>query len=216
MTAATEPTATVLFDWNGTLLDDMERARMASSLVRQRWAGLGELTLDEFRKAWCLPLSDHVRRLGVPDDRNEDATRAWSTHLSATDAPLSPGVSATLEALRSAGIAVSVVSSASDDAVRRDIRSHGLEQHFDDIHAGVPEKRTVISRYVDNASAGAVWYVGDSTFDMVQARGAGAVAVGFTAGYDDADSLHAAGANHLIKRLDDLIALVACPEPDRP
>ena len=25
----------VLFDWNGTLLDDMERARMASKLIRE-------------------------------------------------------------------------------------------------------------------------------------------------------------------------------------
>ena len=216
MTAATDPPATVLFDWNGTLLDDMERARMASNLVRERWAGLGELTLDEFREAWCLPLSDHVRRLGVPEDHNEDATRAWSTHLSAIDAPLSPGVSATLKALRSAGIAVSVVSSASDEAVRRDIRAHDLEQHFDDIHAGVPEKSKVISRYVENASAGAVWYVGDSMFDMVQAREAGAIAVGFTAGYDGADSLHEAGAHHLINGLDDLMALVSRPEPDCP
>ena len=36
----------VLFDWNGTLMDDMERARMASSLVRERWAGLPELNLN--------------------------------------------------------------------------------------------------------------------------------------------------------------------------
>lgn len=216
MTAPTDSPATVLFDWNGTLLDDMERARMASSLVREQWAGLGEITLDEFREAWCLPLSEHVRLLGVPDDRNEDAARAWSTYLADIDAPLSGGVSATLEALRSTGIAISVVSSASDDAVRRDIRAHGLEQHFDDIHAGVPEKKTVISLYVENVSAGAVWYVGDSTFDMVQARAAGAIAVGYTAGYDAADSLHDAGAHHLINGLDDLMDLVARPEPDRP
>ena len=61
---APDSLATVLFDWNGTVLDDMERARTASSLIRKRWAGLGELTLDEFRDAWCLPLSDHVMRLG--------------------------------------------------------------------------------------------------------------------------------------------------------
>ena len=207
MTAADSP-AIVLFDWNGTLLDDMERARMASNLVREQWAGLGELTLHEFREAWCLPLSDHVKRLGVPDDRNEDATRDWSTHLAAIDAPLAPGLSETLDSLRDAGIAIAVVSSASEAAVRRDIEAHGLVHRFDDIHAGVSLKQTAISRYVDGEAAGAVWYVGDTRFDMVQARAAGSVAIGYTAGYDGADALHDGGAHHLIDRLEGLLALI--------
>lgn len=208
MTAAGPPT-TVLFDWNGTLLDDMERARIASNLVREQWAGLGELTLQEFREAWCLPLSDHVKRLGVHDDRNTEATRDWSNHLATIDAPLAPGLSETLDALRDAGIAIAVVSSAGEAAVLRDIEAHGLAPRFDDIHAGVSLKQTAISRYVEGAPAGAVWYVGDTKFDMVQARAAGSVAIGYTAGYDGADALHDGGAHHLIDRLEDLIALIA-------
>ena len=206
--------ATVLFDWNGTLLDDMERARRASSLIRERWAGLGELTLEEFREAWCLPLSDHAKRLGVADDHSEAAARDWSTHLSSLDAPLAPGLPETLEALRSAGIAIAIVSSASETAVWRDIQGHGLVQHFDDIHTGVSQKQTVISRYVESAGAGPVWYVGDTAFDMVQARSAGAIAIGFTGGYDGADPLRDAGAHHLIDRLDELISLLADPRTD--
>lgn len=208
MTAAGPPTI-VLFDWNGTLLDDMERARMASNRVRQQWAGLGELTLQEFREAWCLPLSDHVKRLGVPDDRNTEATRDWSTHLETIAAPLAPGLSETLDALRDAGIAVAVVSSAGEAAVLGDIEAHGLAQRFDDIHAGVLLKQTAISCYVDSAAAGAVWYVGDTKFDMVQAHAAGSVAIGYTAGYDGGDALNDGGADHLIDRLEDLIALIA-------
>ena len=210
MTAAGSPSI-VLFDWNGTLLDDMERARGASNLVRERWAGLGELTLGEFREAWCLPMSEHVKRLGVPDDRNAEATRDWSTHLAAIEAPLAPGLSETLDALRDAGIAIAVVSSAGEDAVLRDIEAHGLAQRFDDIHAGVSLKQTAISRYVDGAPPGAVWYVGDTKFDMVQACAAGSVAIGYTSGYDGADALHEGGAHHLIDRLEDLLALI--PQP---
>ena len=208
MTAAGPP-STVLFDWNGTLLDDMERARMASNLVREQWAGLGELSLREFREAWCLPLSEHVKRLGVPDDRNAEATRDWSTHLAAIDAPLAPGLSETLDALRDAGIAIAVVSSAGEAAVLRDIEAHGLAQRFDDVHTGVSLKQTAISRYVNGTAAGAVWYVGDTEFDMVQARAAGSVAIGYTAGYDGADALNDGGAHHLIDRLQDLLALIA-------
>lgn len=205
-----EVPAIVLFDWNGTVLDDMERARVASSLVREQWAGLGELTLEEFREAWCLPLTDYVKRLGVPDEHSDAAAQDWSTHLSSL-APLAPGALDTLEALRGAGIAIAVVSSAGEAAVRRDLEAHHLVQRFDYIHAGVAQKQTVISQYVESACAGPVWYVGDTAFDMVQARGAGAVAFGYTSGYDGADSLRDAGAHHLIGEFVELLDLM--PDP---
>ncbi len=207
MTALEVP-AFVLFDWNGTLIDDIERARQASSLVRERWTALPELTLDEFRRAWCLPLSDHVGRLGVPEARTQAAVRAWSTHLTEVEAPLSAGAATTLRALGRAGIETAVVSAASDLAVRRDLRAHGLDCHFADVHCGVANKEAVTERYVRQEAPRSVWYVGDSRFDMVQARGAGAVAVGYTGGYDSADELRFAGAHRLIDRLDELLALI--------
>ena len=140
--------------------------------------------------------------------------RVWSTHLATLDAPLSPGTSATLDVLQGDGITIGVVSSASDEAVRQDLRDHGLYPRFDSIHCGVTQKGVVISRFVEGAPAGAVWYVGDTKFDMVQARGAGAVAIGYTAGYDGAPALHEGGAHHLINRLEDLIALIARTDPD--
>ena len=206
----------VLFDWNGTLMDDMERARKASSLVRQRWAGLPELTLDEFRRAWCLPLSDHARRLEVPEDCTDEAARAWSTYLGELDAPLSTGAIETIGALGQAGIKLAVVSAATDSAVRRDLSAHGLEQHFDGIHCQVLQEHAMLESYVHRAGADAVWYVGDTTFDVVQARKAGAIAIGYTGGYDTADALRDAGAHRLIDRLSDLISLIADTNPDHP
>ena len=44
---------------------------------------------------------------------------------------------------------------------------------------------------------------------MVQARKAGAVAIGYTGGYDTADALRDAGARRLIDRLSELVSLIA-------
>ena len=203
-----EAPAVVLFDWNGTVMDDMERARHASSLIRQRWASLPELTLEEFRAAWCLPLAAHVDRLGVPEADTDAAVRAWSAHLSDTEAPLSRGAEATFEALRQLNIEVAVVSSASEQSVNRDVQTRGLDHHFERVHAGTANKEAVIRQYVLQASAGAVWYVGDTAFDMGQALGAGAVAIGYTGGFDHAEQLRNAGAHRLIDRLDELLTLI--------
>ena len=126
-------------------------------------------------------------------------TSASSTHPSppARLRPLAPS--------RRTGIKLAVVSAASDSAVRRDLRAHGLEQHFDGIHCEVLHKQAMLERYVHRTGAGVVWYVGDTTFDMVQARKAGAIAIGYTGGYDTADALRDAGAHRLIDRLSDLV-----------
>lgn len=198
----------MLFDWNGTIMDDMERARRASSLVRQRWTSLGKLTSAEFREAWCLPVSAHIERLGVPKADLDAAARAWSAHLGEIEAPLSPCAATTLEALRRLGVETAVVSSATEQTVQRDLRAHGLDRHFERVHCGIADKAAVTGQYVLQAGPGAVWYVGDTTFDMTHALSAGATAIGYTGGFDPAEKLRDAGAHRLIDRLDELLALI--------
>ena len=207
MTDVRKPTV-VLFDWNGTIMDDMERARRASSLVRRKWTSLGELTSEEFRQVWCLPISAHVGRLGVAAADTDAAAQAWSSHLGEIEAPLARCATTTLEALRHLGIETAVVSSATEQSVRKDLRTHRLDHQFESVHCGIADKQAVTGQYVLGAGAGAVWYVGDTAFDMVQALGAGATAVGYTGGFDSAEKLRDAGAQRLIDRLDELLALI--------
>lgn len=205
----------VLFDWNGTIMDDMERARRASSLVRRKWASLGELTSEEFRQTWCLPVSAHLGLLGVAAADADAAARDWSGHLSEINTPLSTCTETTLAALRQLGIGAAVVSAADEQSVRHDLRIHRLEHRFENVHCGIADKQAVTGQYVLQAGAGAVWYVGDTAFDMVQALGAGATAVGYTGGFDSAEKLRDAGAHRLIDRLDELLALIRRPSGER-
>lgn len=207
MTDLRTPTV-VLFDWNGTIMDDMERARRASSLVRRKWTNLGELTPEDFRQVWCLPISTHVARLGVAAADTDAAAQAWSSHLGEIEAPLSPCAATTLEALRQLGIGAAVVSSATEQSVRKDLRTHGLDHQFERVHCGIADKQAVTGQYVLRADGGAVWYVGDTAFDMVQALGARATAVGYKGGFDSAEKLREAGAHRLIDRLDELLVLI--------
>jgi phosphoglycolate phosphatase len=48
--------------------------------------------------------------------------------------------------------------------------------------------------------------IGDTSFDMMMARAAGAHALGVGWGYHDADELRSAGAHDVIERPHDLIA----------
>ena len=201
--------AAILFDWNGTLVDDFERARRASNDVRRCWGLLPDLTVEDFRRAWCLPLADHMGRLGVPGGDANAAVAAWNTNMAQADAPLHPDAITTLEALQHAAIELAVVTAAARHAIESDLSTHGLARYFSTIHTGTADKAAVAAAYVARAGAGRVWYVGDTAFDMLHARRAGAIAVGFTGGYHSADQLQKAGAQHLIDALTELTGLVA-------
>jgi len=54
-----------------------------------------------------------------------------------------------------------------------------------------------------------VVYVGDTEYDIIEARAAGVWAIGYAAGYRPYTALVTAGADHVIERLDVLPALLA-------
>ena len=51
----------VIFDWSGTLVDDLPAVWQATNYVFQR-AGIPELTLEKFRAEFCLPFTDFYAR----------------------------------------------------------------------------------------------------------------------------------------------------------
>ena len=51
----------IIFDWSGTLVDDLPAVWRATNYVFKQ-AGVMELTLDEFRAAFCLPFKNFYSR----------------------------------------------------------------------------------------------------------------------------------------------------------
>ena len=51
----------LIFDWSGTLVDDLPAVWQATNYVFQR-AGVAELSLEKFRAEFCLPFTDFYER----------------------------------------------------------------------------------------------------------------------------------------------------------
>jgi len=51
----------IIFDWSGTLVDDLPAVWQATNYVFKR-AGIRELTLEEFRAEFCLPFTKFYNR----------------------------------------------------------------------------------------------------------------------------------------------------------
>lgn len=185
----------VLFDWNGTLIDDVKRAWMATATVARR-RQLPVPDLDRFRDTWRLPLAAHLADLGITDTK--DAAGEWNAELQHHDAPLQPSARDLLAALAQCGIRTGIVSAAGS-SVHRDIDAHQLGELVASVHTDVHDKAAVLRNYT--AEFPEVHYIGDTEHDIECALAAGVHAIGYSGGYRPADALHKAGAALVIDDL---------------
>ena len=60
--------STVIWDWNGTLLDDLHLSlRIINLLLKRR--SLPELSRDRYREVFTFPVKDYYREIGFDFDR---------------------------------------------------------------------------------------------------------------------------------------------------
>lgn len=189
----------VLFDWNGTLIADTDRAvRATNAVLTER--GLPALTDDEFRSRWVLPMRAFLHGLGADDA--DAAERRWNRALAAEPAPLRPGTHDMLDLLRSQGARTGVVSAAARHAVEADLRHTGLHDRFDVVIAGCAAKTEAL---LDQRPVRPhAYYIGDTEYDIRSAHAAGYLAVAVTGGYRPAEALAAVRPDAVVDHLDRL------------
>jgi phosphoglycolate phosphatase len=197
------PHAQIVFDWNGTILDDAERTLAALNAVL---ANLGRDQLDDstFRRAFRLPLEAMLADLGLAPHEIGPAVTSWYEGIETREAPLSPGAAETIHALQERGTPAGIISAASAISVERDAIRLGIRDKLAFLRPEAASKEGALRETI--ASDRSVVYVGDSEYDMIEATAAGAIPVGYAGGYRPAEALLAAGAVAVVSDLRALLA----------
>jgi phosphoglycolate phosphatase len=185
----------VAFDWNGTLLNDIDRAVDALAVVMSR-RDMPVLDAQAFRNMFHLPMSSLLTTLGFALADVEAADQEWNSELQLRPACFAPGALDALHELRSAAVTVGVITAASRQTVDRDLQHTGVDFPFDFVVAPAPDKADALR--AASSTADHLIYVGDTEYDMRAALEAGAVPFGYGAGYRPAELLMAAGAEVVI------------------
>jgi phosphoglycolate phosphatase len=196
----------VLFDWNGAVVVDADRARAALNAVLGR-RGLPVLGETEFSVRFRLPLSQLFGRLGIRADDLKTAEEEWNAEMAVTHAHLRDGAAECLATLARAGAWLGVVSAASAAAVRFDQRALAVPAVWNSVDAAVSDKFEMLLRH--RPTRPNAFFVGDSPDDLRCASAAGYTPIGVTDAYGRPEALRAAGAAHVIGTLDELLAIVA-------
>ena len=178
------PQTVLALDWNGTVVADAPRALRALRVALGPSNGAPR-DLAGFRGGFQLPLTDWFTSIGVAADELVATEQRWNAELAREEAPLSPGALSLLGWCADHGVEVHIVTGAQRDVVTADAARLGITHHITGIVAGAHPKSDALQGW----SPRRVVYVGDTEYDLDQARIAQAIPVAFTGGYRPADAL---------------------------
>ncbi|MCS0496097.1 HAD-IA family hydrolase [Ancylobacter sp. MQZ15Z-1] len=209
-----------LFDCDGTLVDSQNVIVAAMTRAFAR----ADLTLPP-REALLgivgLSLVEAMRRLGgedpqFPAERLAQLYREAFHELRAEPdfaEPLFPGVRRVLDHLTARDdVVLGIATGKSQRGVAAVLSHHGLQGRFVTIQTAddAPSKPHPAMVQQAMAAVGAApldtVLIGDTSFDMVMARAAGARAVGVTWGYHAPEMLRSSGAERLVSDSEALLA----------
>jgi phosphoglycolate phosphatase len=195
----------VVFDWNGTIVVDADRARDAlNSVLASHHAA--PVSAAEFPVTFGLPMAEMLGGLGVQRTRLAAAETQWNTLMAASATRLRAGAGEALTQLAADGTWLGIVSAASAEAVMRDRVSLAVPDVWHSMLAPAGDKAAILRALRHHA--GTAVYVGDTPYDMRCAEQTGYLPIGVRSGYSTEPALRSAGASAVIDDLRDLPGIV--------
>lgn len=123
----------VIWDWNGTLLDDKYTGvHTLNRMLEKR--GLKRLSLETYREVFGFPVEDFYRRVGFDLERetlHEISVDFVDTYDEfALGLTLNPGVRQTLAVLQQMGIKQYILSALREDLLKKMVEDFGIAEYF--------------------------------------------------------------------------------------
>ncbi len=203
----------LIFDWSGTLVDDLPPVLEATNHVLTLY-GREPLDREGFRRRFRLPYREFYEEMlpGVALEELEDHFRAA---FSASTSPVTilPHAREKLEWCRAHGIRCFILSSMDAAAFQRQLADLGLADFFEATYAGVLDKRERIlgiletHRLLPEESA----FVGDMTHDVETARHGRLTSIAVLTGYTHPGPLAVARPDITVPDLEALRKLLERP-----
>lgn len=190
----------IIWDWNGTLLDDLDVCIevMNAILARRR---LPDLTRARYHTLFDFPVRNYYERLGF--DPQIDGFEQLSVEFIAgyearrLDATLHPGSRSILGAVLSAGCRQSILSAYRHETLHEIVAHFGLTAYFEHIvgldnihaHSKVALGRDLVRRLA--VPPAAILLIGDTLHDLEVARELGVDCALVAAGHHPIERLTA-------------------------
>ncbi len=182
----------VIFDWSGTISDDLDVVIEAINRLLKRLGIATTISKDYLRKNYTPDYMDFYKALGVKATRAE-VNRLYREEFlkSPTGPSILDNAKKTLEWLHSKGKKIFVVSTHPPELLEKESRDYGVAHLINKIYADAISKEVAIKEIVGACGADKknVIFVGDTFVDIDAGHAAGVKTVAVLTGYQDEETL---------------------------
>jgi phosphoglycolate phosphatase len=188
----------LLWDWNGTLLDDLDiSVRVLNTMLTHH--GLRPIGRERYREVFCFPIYEYYRRVGfdfhqTPYGQLADEYWALYDPLSRT-APLMDGAREVLETLSKEGFVQMILSASEREHLQSVVAHFGIDGYFcqtlglDNIHAVSKVELGRLWMEESGVPPNQVLFIGDTAHDQETAQRMGVSCVLIPRGHYSLDRL---------------------------
>ena len=122
----------IIFDWNGTLIDDVWLNLNAINSVLEK-RKVKPVTIEYYRENFCFPVSTFYKELGldIKNEWDDIAKEFGESYLASIDkVKLFPDVIPTLEKLAEAGIEAGIFSAMEHELLNKHVEALRISKYF--------------------------------------------------------------------------------------
>lgn len=196
------PIQQILWDWNGTLLDDLQYAIDVRNRVFPAF-GLPTIdSLEAYYRQFTFPVRLYYERAGVTDENFDQVAHAWMDEYvrGCPQIPLHGDAVETVRTFRAAGLRQVVLSASQMDILRQQLSYYpALDGAFDELLAlsdiYARSKEAIGRAYLERCGIPACQSVmlGDTLHDADVAKAMGTQCILIARGHQSRETLASAG-----------------------
>ncbi|HEY3761463.1 MAG TPA: NUDIX domain-containing protein [Verrucomicrobiae bacterium] len=196
----------IIFDWSGTLVDDLPAVLKASNFVLAQ-AGKPEMSLDQFRAEFALPFTKFYDRHtpGVPMPKLENWFHNELKRVQDSVCEL-PHAREFLEFCRAKKVRTFLLSTIHTDHFKAQCAVTGFDVFLEKPYTNVWDKRKKIHEILleNDLRPDETLFIGDMEHDIETAHHGGVHSCAVLTGYNTLDQLRAAAPDIIVEHLSEL------------
>ncbi len=198
----------IIFDWSGTLSDDLTPVHAASSNVFKR-LGVRTLTLEEYKREFVLPYMEFYKRFTNASKEKIDELFLEEIYHVEEPKPF-PKVKQLLESLKKKKVKMVVLSAHFSKKLEKELKDYGFQGFFHEVNGSVHDKVETIKGIMErhNFKPAETAYVGDMEHDIEAGKKIGAVTIAVSWGYTSRERLAKKKPDFLVDKVHEINKLV--------
>ncbi len=204
----------IMWDWNGTLLDDLQiNFEIENALLRRR--GLREMeSIEKYHQVFTFPIIRFYEKMGfdLENEKFEDIARDYVCEYEQRfhEAEIFEDAERVIRYFRTAGVEQIILSMTENKWLFSQVAFHGIDHLFSDILGTgdiyARSKVDIAKKWMEEkgVSGDEVLFVGDTTHDFEVAQSIGCECVLIARGHNSREALSKTGAR-VIDSISELI-----------